>query len=123
MAPSMENTPSVITIFTWRSAAAASLDDAQFLIKTRAVVLEGKRFLYRALDGLGIRFIPSVANFILIDTEKDGAGVFKKMLTYGVIVRDMQQYGLKNFIRVTIGTASENRKFIAALKKTLHLPR
>jgi histidinol-phosphate aminotransferase len=60
-----------------------------------------------------------VANFILIDAGKDGVGVFKEMLKYGVTVRDMQQYGLNNFIRVTIGTKRENERFIKVLKKVV----
>lgn len=100
-------------------AAIAALDDKKFLAKTRIAILEGKNYLYNALTGLGIAYVPSVSNFILIDVGKDGVGVFKEMLKYGVIVRDMKQYGLKNFIRVTIGTKKENVRFIKALKKVL----
>jgi histidinol-phosphate aminotransferase len=63
--------------------------------------------------------VPSVTNFILIDVGRDGVGVFSQMLKYGVIVRDMKQYGFKNFIRVTIGTRRENERFIKVLKKVL----
>ena len=88
-------------------AAYAALDDGKFLRKTRKIVLEGKNYLYDALSKLGIAYVPSVANFILFDVGRDGVSVFKDMLKYGVIVRDMKQYGLKNFIRVTkIGRAS-----------------
>jgi len=102
-----------------QSAASAALDDQDFLRRTRKLNLEGKKYLYNALDKLGIDYIPSVTNFILINVKKNGAAVFKKMLKYGVIVRDMQQYGLKNFIRVSIGTKKENEKFIKALTKVL----
>jgi histidinol-phosphate aminotransferase len=54
-----------------------------------------------------------------VDVGRDGAGVFRAMLKYGVIVRDMRQYGFKNFIRVTIGTKKENERFINILKKVL----
>ena len=87
--------------------------------KTRKIVLEGKNYLYDALSKLGIAYVPSVANFILFDVGRDGVSVFKDMLKYGVIVRDMKQYGLKNFIRVTIGTKKENEKFIKVLRKVL----
>ena len=63
--------------------------------------------------------MPSVANFILIDVGRDCMDVFRDMLKYGVIVRDMKQYGLKNFIRVTIGTKKENERFIRVLKKII----
>ncbi len=100
-------------------AATAALDDKKFLSKTRKVILEGKSYLYDSLNKLGLAYVPSVTNFILIDMGKDGLGIFKEMLKYGVIVRDMKQYGLHNFIRVTIGTKTENERFIKVLKKVL----
>ncbi len=102
-----------------QAAGVAALDDKRFLRKTRKVILEGKSYLYDCLNGLGIAYVPSVANFILIDVGKDSVAVFKDMLKYGLIVRDMKQYGLKNFIRVTIGTKKENERFIQVLKKIL----
>ena len=100
-------------------AAGAALDDKKFLSKTKKTILEGKSYLYESLKKLGIAYVPSVANFILIDVARDSLEVFKEMLKYGVIVRDMKQYGLKNFIRVTIGTKKENERFIRVLKKVL----
>lgn len=102
-----------------QAAATAALDDKKFLLKTRKLILQGKNYLYGCLTGLGIAYVPSVANFILIDCGRDGMDVFRDMLKYGVIVRDMKQYGLKNFIRVTIGTKKENERFVKALKKVL----
>ena len=100
-------------------AAIAALDDKEFLAKTKKAVLEGKNYLYQALSSLGLAYLPSVANFILVDVRRDCLAVFKDMLKYGVIVRDMRQYNLKNFIRVTIGTRRENEKFIKILRKVL----
>lgn len=100
-------------------AAIAALDDKKFFARTRKTVLEGKAFLYKALSERGIAYVPSEANFILLDVGRDGNQVFKEMLKFGVIVRDMRQYGLKNFIRVTIGTKRENERFIRVLKKVL----
>lgn len=102
-----------------QAAALASLDDKKFLKDTRKVVLEGKNYLYRELRNLKLSYVPSVANFILMDVRCDGFELFKNMLERGVIVRDMRQYGLKNFIRVTIGTRKENMKLIQVLKKAL----
>jgi histidinol-phosphate aminotransferase len=68
---------------------------------------------------MAIGFVPSVANFVLVDAGRDSMEVFKAMLKFGVIVREMKQYGLKNFIRVTIGTQKENKRFIRVLKKVL----
>lgn len=104
-----------------QSAALSALEDKKFLLKVKKVNLEGKRFFYKALRNMGIAFVPSVTNFVLIDTGKDCVSVFKEMLKFGVIVRDMKQYGLKNFIRVSIGTKKENERFIKVLRKVLGL--
>jgi len=102
-----------------QDAALAALDDTSFLRKTKKAVLEGKQYLYETLSSMGIAYVPSVTNFILINAGRDGQTLFKDMLKYGVIIRDMKQYGLKNFIRVTIGTRKENERFIKVLKKVL----
>jgi len=100
-------------------AGLAAIDDRDFLKKTRRLTLEGKDFIYRKLSEMGLGYVPSVANFILIDVGKDGREVFKSMLKFGVIVREMSQYGLKNFIRLTIGSQKENRRSIRVLRKIL----
>ena len=100
-------------------AAEAALDDKGFLNRTRKTILEGKGYLYDNLKRMGLAYVPSVTNFILVDVGRDGVGLFKDMLKFGVIVRDMKQYGLKNFIRVTIGTKRENERFIRVLAKVL----
>lgn len=102
-----------------QEAALAGLKDAAFIAKTKEIVSEGKKYLYSELDRLGLTYIPSVTNFILIDLKQDGLAIFNKLLKRGVIVRDMRQYGLNNFIRVTIGTKRENDIFIMVLKKIL----
>jgi len=103
-----------------QTGATAALEDKVFIKKTRQIILQGKRYLYCKLERLGLHFVPTVANFILIDIGTNGLEVSKQMLKFGVIVRDMEQYGLDNFIRVTIGTPSENERFIKVLKKILN---
>jgi histidinol-phosphate aminotransferase len=99
-----------------QEAARAALSDTDFVNQTKKLVSEGKRYLERELKGLGLEFIPSAANFILIDLKEDGLKVSKELLKNGVIVRDMRQYGLNNFIRVTVGLRKENEKFVKELK-------
>lgn len=101
------------------AAGVAALDDKEFLLKTRKAVLAGKDYLYDNLKKIGVSYVPSITNFILVDAGQDSVGLFNKMLKFGVIVRDMQQYGLNNFIRVTIGTRKENERFIKVLTKIL----
>jgi len=102
--------------------AAASLDDSAHLKRTRQTVLKGKKSLYGALDRMGLTYVPSQANFILVDVKRDSWEIFQRLLRYGVIVRDMKPYKLDSYIRVTIGTAKENKKFIEAIKKVLKTP-
>lgn len=102
-----------------QAAGVAAIDDSDFLKKTRRLTLEGKDFIYRKLSKIGLGYVPTVANFILIDTGMDGVKVFKAMLKFGVIVRDMKQYGLNNFIRLTIGTPVENSRSMEVLRKVL----
>ena len=102
-----------------QAAALAAIDDKIFLKKTRKTILDGKRYLYDNLKKSGLAYVPTEANFILIDVGSDGVEIFNKMLKFGVIVRDMKQYGLKNYIRVTIGTKKENERLIKVLKKAI----
>ncbi len=102
-------------------AALASLK-AQDEVKRRSSLnLQNKKYLYEKLDDLGIKYIPSQANFILIDLKKDCNQVFNALLKEGVIVRTGEIFGsgYETFIRVTIGTREENKKFIEALEKVL----
>jgi len=99
-----------------QAAAMAALDDVKYIKDTKQAVTSGRKFLCRQLEKMGINYIPSVANFMLVDVKKD---VFKAMLKQGVIIRPMDMYGLRGIIRVTIGTQSENKKFIDALKRAL----
>ncbi len=103
-----------------QAAAIAALDDKEFLMKTRKIIQAGKNYISACLRKSGISYVPSVTNFILIDVARNSIDVFKEMLKLGVIVRDMSQYGLKNFIRVTIGTEEENKRFITALRKVIN---
>jgi histidinol-phosphate aminotransferase len=102
-----------------QAAGIAALEDKGFLKKIRCLTLEGKNFIYQELSRMGLGYVPSVTNFILVDVGKDSQEVFKAMLKFGVIIRDMRQYGLTNFIRVTIGTKKENQKFLRILNKVI----
>ncbi|MDD5686805.1 MAG: histidinol-phosphate transaminase [Elusimicrobia bacterium] len=100
-----------------QAGAVAALEDKQHLKKSKKMVLEQKKYLYKELDEIGLEYIPSAGNFILINMENDGQSVFNKLLSKGIIVRAMGEYGFKNFIRVTIGTPYENKKFIKEIIK------
>lgn len=101
-------------------AAFASLDDEEHYRKVLKTNQKGKRYLYRELKKLGFFYVPTETNFIFLDLKEDSEIVFEKLLKKGVIVRPGKIYGCPNFIRVTIGTAYENQKFILALKEVLN---
>jgi len=102
-----------------QAAALAGLADAGHVQRVKSITKQGRQYLYEVFKKLGLKFVPSVCNFILFDTAQDGKKVFEKLLRQGVIVRPMGIYGLKTFLRVTIGTMQENRKFAKALKGCL----
>jgi histidinol-phosphate aminotransferase len=76
------------------------------------------RLLTAAFDRLGVPFVPSAANFILVRVGQ-GLAVYDALLRRGVIVRPMDGYGLPEHLRVTIGLPEENRRFIEALEAVL----
>jgi histidinol-phosphate aminotransferase len=102
-----------------QAAALASIEDAAFIANVRQLVADEKRWLYARFDEMGIRYVTSDTNFILVDVKKSGREVFEAMLRQGVIVRAMDAYGLASFIRITVGTPAENKKCIKALTKVL----
>lgn len=100
-------------------AAEAALDDNNHLEKALKVNREGMIFLSEQVTSIGLSFVESFANFILIDVERDGGVFSEKLLHDGVIVRPMNGYGLSNYIRVTVGLPDENKRFIKVLKEHL----
>ncbi len=102
-----------------QEAALSALDDVEHLRRSRALVLEGKKFLYENLSKLGIEYVPTEANFILINVKKSGNEVFQSLLKRGVIVRPGEVLGVPGYIRVTIGLKNDNEKFIEALREVI----
>ena len=92
-------------------AAFAALKDRDHVINSRNVNEAGKKYLYRELDSIGIKYVPTEANFIYIPIG-DSMSVYSGLLKMGIIIRPM---GPKA-IRVTIGLPEENKRFIEAFK-------
>lgn len=99
-------------------AAVAALKDEDFIAKSREVNKTGMAQLQAGFEKLGLNYVPSRANFILVDVQADPAQTFNGLLKEGVIVRPV---GIANHLRVSIGTEAENAKFLAALAKVLEL--
>lgn len=100
-------------------AAAAALDDAEHLERSRAVNRAGMRQLQDACRRLSLNWLPSVGNFLCVDVDRPGRGVFLELLKRGVIVRPVDNYGLPRFLRISIGTEAENARLIEALNDVL----
>ena len=101
------------------AAAAAALEDAAHVERAVQNNRDGMRQLIEALGQLGLPYIPSVANFICVDFGKPAGPVHEALLRQGVIVRPVAEYGMPNYLRVTVGLPEENRRFVEALRKTV----
>ncbi len=101
------------------AAGLAALDDTEHLERTRALTRDGKAYLYAAFDRLGLPYVRSEANFVLFDVARPAVEVFDRMLREGVLLRPCGSFGLPTHLRVTVGTAEENQRFVAALERVL----
>ena len=102
-----------------QAAAVAALGDTKHLAHSLEVNARGREQLCAAFDEMNLEYIPSQANFILVNIGVDSQSVFNDLLRAGVIVRTGTPFGLPNWVRVTVGTEAMNETFIAALKKIL----
>ncbi|MCI0468836.1 MAG: histidinol-phosphate transaminase, partial [Nitrospirae bacterium] len=94
-----------------QTAALHALSDKRHIKKSVAVNNEGKEYLYKELKAMGLRYVPTDANFIYMPLDVDSKGIYDALLHEGVIVRPV---GAKQ-IRVTIGLPEENKRFIEAI--------
>lgn len=101
-----------------QAAALAALDDEAHVRRTRRMVQTGLAFFARECRRAGIEMVPSVANFFLIRVGS-GREVFRALQAEKVIVRPMDGYGLPDYVRVTVGTAAENRQCMSAIRRVL----
>lgn len=102
-----------------QAAALAAIDDDEFLSRSRQTTWSGLQFLYKEIEKMGLRHIPSEANFFLIEVPCEAKELYEAMLRRGVIIRSMASYGMERFIRVNVGLPEENIRFIGALKEVL----
>ena len=102
-----------------QAAARASLKDKEHVARSIKVNREGKKYLYSELQRIGLDFVPSEANFMLVHLDRSGAEVMSQLLKEGVIVRPMTGYEFPNSIRITVGTADQNKRLISSLGKVL----
>ena len=105
-----------------QAAAIAALNDTAFLEEGARNNAAGYQQFVEAFEELGLEYVPSFGNFVLVrvgDDDRAGARVNLALLKQGVIVRPVGNYGLPQWLRISIGLPKENAFFIAALKKAL----
>jgi histidinol-phosphate aminotransferase len=101
------------------AGAVAALGDTGYLQRSVAANRLGMEQLRSAFDGLGLRYLPSVGNFLCLEFDRPGREIFTALLGKGVIVRPVDNYGLPCFLRVTVGTEQENQCLTQALTQVL----
>jgi histidinol-phosphate aminotransferase len=105
-----------------QAAGLAALDDLEHVRKTRENNFQGRKFLEDAFAQMRLPFVPSFANFVLVQVGQ-GQRVFEEMQKQGVITRPMGGYQLPEWIRISVGTPRENRRAIKTLKRALKIAR
>ena len=98
-----------------QAGALAGLDDADHMNRTRELTHEGRNYLQAEFSDMGLEFVPSAANFVLVRVG-DGDAVFQSLLRRGIIVRAMRSYKMPEWLRISIGTMEQNRGFIEELR-------
>jgi len=101
-----------------QAGAIAGLADIEHQQKTKAITDEGRRVVEEAFARMGLKYVPSSANFVLVRVG-DGGEVFQRLMKKGIIVRSMVSYHLPEYIRVSIGTPEQNARFLAELPAAL----
>ena len=101
-----------------QAGALAALEDAEHIKLTREVNDSGRAAMQAEFEKLGLAFVPSHANFVLVNVG-DGDLVFSEMLKRGVMVRAMRGYKLPEWVRISIGTQGENARCLEVLNEVL----
>ncbi|OGI10455.1 MAG: histidinol-phosphate transaminase [Candidatus Melainabacteria bacterium RIFCSPLOWO2_02_FULL_35_15] len=103
-----------------QAAALGALDDHDFFNKSVKMVNEGKDFYYKELTKAGIKFLPTDANFITLNTfPKKAKLITEDLMQSGIITRECSSFGTggEYMLRITIGTSEQNKRVLDALKQ------
>jgi histidinol-phosphate aminotransferase len=102
-----------------QAAAIAALGDSAYLQQARELNEAGMKQLIAGFESMNLSYIPSKGNFITVNVQTNAAEVYDDLLYEGVIVRPIAGYGLPQHLRVSIGLADENARFLEALASVL----
>jgi len=100
-------------------AGVAAIGSKKHVLLSKELVVMAREQFYQELDWTGLNYLPTQANFILIDCGRDTREVYDYLLRKGIIVRPTHSFGLPNCIRVTFGTAEQNNRFLKAFLEWL----
>ncbi len=99
------------------AAATAAINDDEFLAKSMEVNAKGMKLLEDSCQKLGLRYVPSKGNFLLVDFAQDAMPIYQQMLELGVITRPVANYGLPNCLRITIGSETEMQRMTTVMEQ------
>lgn len=102
-------------------AAETALDDQEHVARCVALNERERLRVTNQLQAMGLVALPSQANFVAVDFNRESAPIYQALLEAGIIVRPMGSYGMPTFLRASIGTEAENTRLLSALKDVLHL--
>jgi histidinol-phosphate aminotransferase len=101
-----------------QAGALAALTDDTHTMQTKDLNREGLQFFHHAFTERGLKYVPSVANFVLVKVG-DGDGLFRAMLQRGIILRAMSSYKLPDWVRISVGTMAQNRRCMEIMDEIL----
>ena len=101
------------------AGALAALEDDSHVRRSVEMNGIGMQFWEKELKRMGIDYWPSQGNFYLAKMPKDPKAIYENLLRKGVIVRPVAGYGLKEYLRISVGTEAENKRAVASLEKAL----
>jgi histidinol-phosphate aminotransferase len=101
-----------------QAGGLAALADEAHRAETKRMTDEGRKYLETEFAAMGLPYVVSVANFVLVRVG-DGKAVFRALLCRGVIVRALRGYNFPEWVRISVGTMEQNRRCIAALREVL----
>ena len=96
-----------------------AIEDKEHLERSVKLNTEEIKYIQSELDRLGVTYVPSVCNFVMVETGRDCTEIFQELLKEGIIVRPLKGYRLPTSFRVSTGLHSENERFIRSLARVL----
>jgi histidinol-phosphate aminotransferase len=101
--------------------AAASVDDEEHILRSREHNSREKQFLYQQFDRLGLRYVPSQCNFVLlVELGRDVQALWEALVRRGLVVTPAQGFGVSDALRISVGTREEDERLVEALEQALH---